>query len=118
MAKKRRRVVRPEEDGHDEEPIFENDLVTITSTRVTVAGKRYPVRELTSVRAVEEGRPRALLALALVLHAAGLYLGITKTAGMACFGGGILLLLLFAKAKPRHWVVISTDRAETRATWS
>jgi hypothetical protein len=106
--------------GKREQEIYKDEIVTVTTTRAILGGTTYAVANITSVRQLQE--PGALgvvmlgLALAVVGGALLDFLGSTAVAlalgGVAIAIGGLIV------RKPRHWVLVGTAGAESRAIFS
>lgn len=108
-----------------ETTFYQDERVTITNTRATIAGKLFAMAQITSVQAVKK-TPNRLWPIALVgfgglFFLVGLFMLIMgDPSGLACtMGGGAAAVLLgglwlFA-AKPTYAVVIGSSSGETRA---
>jgi hypothetical protein len=124
MATSRRKKKRDEDDEDDapkagEDAFFQDDVVTVTSTRAIISGTTYALANITSVRGFVQPRPAVLFILGGSLLVMGmLMLSTTPTAGLVCAAIGLFFLFFYFLQKPKHWVRIGTAGAEANAVYS
>lgn len=111
--------------GMEEQTIFADKRVTITTTRAVLGGTTYAMANITSVRTHDQPRSLALIAIGFL----GVALGVSCIAinGLdgPVFGIGLISTLMGAAMfggyfleKPKHWVRIGTAGAESNAVCS
>ncbi|HEY3254678.1 MAG TPA: DUF6232 family protein [Polyangiaceae bacterium] len=94
-------------------------MVTVTSTRAIVGGTTYAVANITSVRQVEEpGHIGFVLFVCVALIGALLADTFTVPGLVLALGGLVVAVIALMLRKTRHWVLIGTAGAETRAVFS
>jgi len=104
-----------------EKPLFNDDQAIITSTRAILGGTTYAVANITSVRYHEQPGPLGLVVFALFVALGGVMVADKYAAatGLGLVVGGLALALIaFAVRKSKHWVLVGTAGAETRAVFS
>jgi hypothetical protein len=115
----------PKALGSAETVLFQDSLVTVTTTRVIVRGEvTYAMANLTSVRAFVQKKPLAVLfggLLLIVLGACciGARVAHSRSMGIIVTSVGIALVIAYLYLfKAKYWVRIGTAGAETNAIWS
>ena len=107
-------------DGRNENELYSDDLVRITSTRVVIGGVTYALRNVTSVRAYKETRyaPLAAAGLLAVLGLALLYQSLSQLYFENTLWAAAFLAMAFAayRFSPPTWHVgIRTSSGEVSA---
>ena len=101
-----------------EQPLFADNVVTVTRTRAIIAGTTYAMANITSVRTFIEPRPVAVITLGALLMVCGFGLAMVLAEAWAVFGIGLLIAVLWFFIKPKHWVRIATAGVESNAAFS
>jgi hypothetical protein len=105
----------------DDEPLFQDDLVTVTCTRAIIAGTTYAMANVTSVRTFVEPKPFSAFGggLAVTIVGALSFAADARTFGLVAiaFGLAVVAAYLFVM-KPKYWVRIGTAGAESNTVWS
>lgn len=107
-----------------ERVIFEDPTVRVTTVRAVFLGAQtYAMSNVTSVSAFVEPRPPVLIVLAVcfvVMGGSCISMNIADSAqvGRWELALALVLVVIYAAKKPRHWVRIATAGAEQNAIWS
>jgi len=108
-------------DGRNENEVYSDDLVRITSTRVVIGGVTYALRNITSVRAYREPRYAAISATALstLVGVLFLYISLISQFDLDFFVPAVAFLafafLMLRMSLPAWHVGIRTSSGEVSA---
>lgn len=104
----------------EEQTIFADDTVTITTARAYLNGTTYAMANITSVRTHAESRGviKAIVAIVGLTVAASFVVGISSAVFFITLPLTVVAALWFAFSKPKLWVRIGTAGAESNALWS
>jgi hypothetical protein len=101
--------------------MYQDNLVTVTTTRAVIGGTTYAMANITSVRPfVEPAQIGCAVALAVGCALVGVLMG----ANGVGFGWFLVLLACaaagwaYSNRRAKHWIRIGTAGAETNAMWS
>lgn len=108
-----------------EQLVFQDDRVTITTTRAILGDVTYAMANITSVRAIRERRTVLLVILGPIVAFLGLLAvvgeqsprGPSGPAVLMLLGGAALTAAYYWPAR-KNWVRIGTAGAESDAIWS
>lgn len=112
--------MQPAAPASREKPLFHDEAATVTPTRAILGGTTYAVANITSVRHQEQPGAMGLTLFGLSLAIVGLmlldaYMG--PAIGLVAFGLAVGTTGVMIR-KPKHWVLVGTAGAETRAVFS
>jgi hypothetical protein len=112
--------MQPVTPANREKPLFHDESATVTPTRAILGGTTYAVANITSVRHQEQPGEMGLTLFGLCVAIVGLLLldaYMSPAIGLVAFG--LVVVVIGVKIrKPKHWVLVCTAGAETRAVFS